>query len=272
MVVRPTIGSAIVRLLKGDYIFSNKVKENKKRKKISDASNYIGLTELYDNHEPRDDTPNYIDLTKFDDNHEPSDDAPDLRLFQFNCLFNVQRGLTKFDDNHEPSEDAPNYIDLTELENNIKYKLNNIDLTKMGNIHEPSKEGAPDYIDLTEFDDNLTIQNSIKHKVFQLYKRCTRIHSLKILLNNSPPIFEKLKVYYKNHFRFDDVKRCICGLYHTSSKNFHRHNGKITINKQSWSTNEILSLDIIFEYFKIQQFYCDVDGILKTFPYKISPP
>ncbi|CAB5379217.1 unnamed protein product [Rhizophagus irregularis] len=261
MVVRPTIGSAIVRLLKGDYIFSNKVKENKKRKKISDASNYIGLTELYDNHEPRDDTPNYIDLTKFDDNHEPSDDAPDLRLFQFNYL--------------------------TELENNIKYKLNNIDLTKMGNIHEPSKEGAPDYIDLTEFDDNLTIQNSIKHKVFQLVKKldaekykiilkiielkendkCTRIHSLKILLNNSPPIFEKL-----NHFRFDDVKRCICGLYHTSSKNFHRHNGKITINKQSWSTNEILSLDIIFEYFKIQQFYCDVDGILKTFPYKISPP
>ncbi|EXX76294.1 hypothetical protein RirG_034340 [Rhizophagus irregularis DAOM 197198w] len=89
--------------------------------------------------------------------------------------------LTKFDDNHEPSEDAPNYIDLTELENNIKYKLNNIDLTKIGNIHESSKKGAPDYIDLTEFDDNLTIQNSIKHKVFQLVKKLD-VEKYKIIL------------------------------------------------------------------------------------------
>jgi len=110
-------------------------------------------------------------------------------------------------------------------------------------------------------------------------------------LNNSPPIFEEpvdktllrlsqdnnftnylQKACHENHLRFDDVKRCIGGLYHTASKNFHGHNGKITINAQSWSTNEVLSLGVIFEYFKIQWSYRNADGVLNIFPYKILPP
>ena len=79
------------------------------------------------------------------------------------------------------------------------------------------------------------------------------------------------KVCNKNHLRFDDIKRYIGGLYHTASKNFHEHNGKITINTQSWSSNEVLSLGVIFEYFNIKYSYYNADGA-NTFPYKILLP
>ncbi|CAG8622193.1 24278_t:CDS:2 [Cetraspora pellucida] len=110
----------------------------------------------------------------------------------------------------------------------------------------------------------------------------------KIWSNGNPSIFEEpfdktllrlsedkkfmnflQKTCDENHLRFNDVKRCIDGLYHTASKNFHGHQ-EITINAQSWSDNEILSLGAIFEYFQIQWKYYNAEGILDNYPYKIS--
>ncbi|CAG8808789.1 4872_t:CDS:2, partial [Gigaspora rosea] len=72
-----------------------------------------------------------------------------------------------------------------------------------------------------------------------------------------------------NFLRLDDVIKCMSGLYHTASKGFHGHK-QITINahEQTWSSNEIFSLGVLFEFFKIPWEYYDVDG--RNYAYKIS--
>ncbi|CAG8481636.1 6977_t:CDS:2 [Scutellospora calospora] len=67
----------------------------------------------------------------------------------------------------------------------------------------------------------------------------------------------------KNHLKLEDVKKCIGGLYHTASKHLHGH-GNIVINEQSWSTNEIFSLAVIFEYYEVPWTYSG------NFPFKIG--
>ncbi|CAG8763840.1 240_t:CDS:1, partial [Dentiscutata heterogama] len=58
----------------------------------------------------------------------------------------------------------------------------------------------------------------------------------------------------ENNVQYEDVKRCLGGLYHQASKSFHGH-GSVMLNVQSWSPNEVLSIGVIFEYYKIPWSY-----------------
>lgn len=59
-----------------------------------------------------------------------------------------------------------------------------------------------------------------------------------------------MKTCENNYLRFDDVQKYVGGLYHNASKHFHGHD-KVIVDAQSWSANEVLSLSVIFEHFKI---------------------
>ncbi|CAG8739408.1 1541_t:CDS:2 [Dentiscutata erythropus] len=66
-----------------------------------------------------------------------------------------------------------------------------------------------------------------------------------------------------------DVKRCFGRLYHQVLKSFHGHES-IMLNTQLWSPNEVLSLAMISEYYKIPWSYSKTEGVLADCLYKIQ--
>src|SRR5437660_12887803 len=73
-----------------------------------------------------------------------------------------------------------------------------------------------------------------------------------------------------NHLRYDDAQRCIKGLYHSASKDFHGHEQLIVIDSRSWSINEVLVLGVIFRHFNIPFEYCNSDGKVDDYPYMVQ--
>ncbi|CAG8721680.1 9190_t:CDS:2, partial [Funneliformis mosseae] len=197
-------------------------KENRKRQRTDDLPGNIN----YDY---------YVDLTELDD-------SP---IIQKSIKNKICRLVKKFEEEKEEAEKR------TILEDNLKFRWE----TKE---HRQSM---------------LRLENTGSVRGALEYVRS------KILLNNSFPTFEEpidktllrlsqdqnflsylQKMCHENQLRIEDIRRCIGGLYHTASKNFHGH-GKIIINSSSWSANEVLSLGVIFEYFKIEWSYHNADGL-----------
>ncbi|CAG8759206.1 26171_t:CDS:2 [Gigaspora margarita] len=72
-----------------------------------------------------------------------------------------------------------------------------------------------------------------------------------------------------NGLRYDDVQNCIRGLYHSASKHFHGREQQVVIDSRDWSSNEVFVLGIMFRHFKIPFLYCNEDGKLDDYPYKL---
>ncbi|RHZ73916.1 hypothetical protein Glove_228g39 [Diversispora epigaea] len=53
-----------------------------------------------------------------------------------------------------------------------------------------------------------------------------------------------------NHVPLEAVKKCIGGLYHTTSKSIHSQTDLVVCEKH-WEVNEIISLGLIFRYFRL---------------------
>src|SRR3954452_13699892 len=73
-----------------------------------------------------------------------------------------------------------------------------------------------------------------------------------------------------NRIRYEDVQRCMGGLYHNASKSFHGHIDDVVIDSRSWSSNEVLLLGVLFEHYKIPYVYFDIHGKIADFPYKTT--
>ncbi|CAI2191159.1 13082_t:CDS:2, partial [Funneliformis geosporum] len=72
-----------------------------------------------------------------------------------------------------------------------------------------------------------------------------------------------------NSLRYEDVQKCVGGLYHSTSKHFHGHEQKVIIDSRTWATNEIFLLGVIFRHYKVPFEYCNTDGKLEHYPYKL---
>ena len=72
-----------------------------------------------------------------------------------------------------------------------------------------------------------------------------------------------------NCLRYEDVQKCVGGLYHNASKSFHGHEGTIIIDSRTWSANEVFLLGVIFRHYKVSFDYCNTDGMLVDYPYKV---
>ncbi|RHZ64163.1 hypothetical protein Glove_326g74 [Diversispora epigaea] len=72
-----------------------------------------------------------------------------------------------------------------------------------------------------------------------------------------------------NSLRYDDVRKCIGGIYHTVSKPFHGHGNQIVIDKRTWVDNEVFLLGVMFRHYNIPFDYCNELGNLHEYPYKL---
>ncbi|CAG8581434.1 410_t:CDS:2 [Funneliformis caledonium] len=72
-----------------------------------------------------------------------------------------------------------------------------------------------------------------------------------------------------NNVTTDAVKKCIGGLYHTSSKGLHGYD-KIAIRAKDWEVNEIIALGLIFKYYRIPFIYWDEPDREAKFPYELA--
>ncbi|CAI2171526.1 10487_t:CDS:2 [Funneliformis geosporum] len=72
-----------------------------------------------------------------------------------------------------------------------------------------------------------------------------------------------------NRLQYEDVQKCVGGLYHSTSKHFHGHEQKVIIDSRTWATNEIFLLGVIFRHYKVPFEYCNTDGKLEHYPYKL---
>ncbi|CAG8541102.1 2313_t:CDS:2 [Dentiscutata erythropus] len=72
-----------------------------------------------------------------------------------------------------------------------------------------------------------------------------------------------------NNVNMEAVKKCIGGLYHTSSKGLHGYY-KVVICEKDWVVNEIIALGLIFKYYGIPFDYMNKEGHLVQFPYKLA--
>lgn len=79
-----------------------------------------------------------------------------------------------------------------------------------------------------------------------------------------------LKACTDNNLRFDDVKRCLGGLYAAVSKSFYgRDEHDIIIDENNWSADEIFVLGAIFKYYKIPFLYQNKFKHRVDFPFKL---
>ncbi|CAG8707375.1 23135_t:CDS:2, partial [Gigaspora rosea] len=148
---------------------------------------------------------------------------------------------------------------------------------------EKSNETSVSRVNEKEIDDKAVSAYSIDLSELDNYP-----HIKNIVSRNGPKIFEEpvdntllrlsqdqkftdflQKSCNDNHARYEDVKKCVSGLYHQVSKNFHGH-GSIMISAQTWSPNEILALMVILKYYKVPWSYSNTNGVLEDCPYKIS--
>ena len=72
-----------------------------------------------------------------------------------------------------------------------------------------------------------------------------------------------------NSLRYEDVQRCIGGLYHHSLKLMHGHKNDVVIDARDWASNEVAALGAIFHHFKVTFSYCDESGDTANYPYTI---
>ncbi|CAI2187003.1 14802_t:CDS:2 [Funneliformis geosporum] len=93
--------------------------------------------------------------------------------------------------------------------------------------------------------------------------------ALKILSHNEKFIKELTHACEANSLRYNDVRRSLGGLYHAASKNFHGHEKDIVIDSRSFTKNEVFVLGVLFRYFNIPYDYCNEDGDLVEYPYKV---
>ena len=65
-----------------------------------------------------------------------------------------------------------------------------------------------------------------------------------------------------NKIRVEDVTRCLGGLYHTASKQHHgrRKTDKVSIHLDSWSSNEVICLEVLFDMYDIPCHYFNSRG------------
>src|SRR4051794_8581002 len=70
-----------------------------------------------------------------------------------------------------------------------------------------------------------------------------------------------------NSLRYDDVKRCLGGLYDVASKRVHGRSIKMEIYEREWEPTDAAVLATLFRFYKIPYDYYDTNGDLKV-PYK----
>jgi len=73
-----------------------------------------------------------------------------------------------------------------------------------------------------------------------------------------------------NNVNVEAVKKCMGGLYHTSSKGLHGYD-KVVIYEKDWVVNEIIALGLIFKYFGVSFEYMNGNDHFVEFPYKLAP-
>ncbi|CAG8573206.1 44921_t:CDS:2 [Gigaspora margarita] len=78
-----------------------------------------------------------------------------------------------------------------------------------------------------------------------------------------------IKTCEKNQVNIEAVKKCIGGLYHTSSKELHGYD-KVVIFEKDWAVNEIIALGLIFKYYGVPFEYMNANEQLVEFPYKLA--
>ncbi|CAG8762272.1 23434_t:CDS:2 [Gigaspora margarita] len=78
-----------------------------------------------------------------------------------------------------------------------------------------------------------------------------------------------IKTCEKNQVNVEAVKKCIGGLYHTSSKGLHGYD-KVVIFETDWVVNEIIALGLIFKYYGVPFEYRNANEQLVEFPYKLA--
>ncbi|CAG8753186.1 18736_t:CDS:2, partial [Gigaspora rosea] len=72
-----------------------------------------------------------------------------------------------------------------------------------------------------------------------------------------------------NDVHLESVKKCLAGLYHTSSKALHSRTNEIEICAKDWETNEVIALGVIFKFFRINFIYLDELEKETEYPYEI---
>ncbi|CAI2178616.1 10765_t:CDS:2 [Funneliformis geosporum] len=93
--------------------------------------------------------------------------------------------------------------------------------------------------------------------------------ALKVLSDNEEFIKELTHACEANFLRYNDVQRSLGGLYHAASKNFHGHEKDIVIDSRSFTKNEVFVLGVLFRHFNVPFNYCDENGKLVEYPYKV---
>ncbi|CAI2187446.1 19314_t:CDS:2 [Funneliformis geosporum] len=268
-----------------NYIDLTKLDDDPSIQNSIKPSTSNNVTKLLDNiiHEPEG-VPNYIDLTELDDNPSVQNNIKH-KIFQLVKKMEAEKYEIILKIMEIKEADKLKTVErVMKMNEDEKFETIKREEAEKRTIVEKKEAEKQAIVEKKEADNQKALWEAKEYR--QSILRLENTGSIrgalefirsKILLNRSPSIFEEpvdktllrlsqdknftnylQKACHENHLRFDDVKRCVGGLYHTASKNFHGH-GKITINAQSWSTNEVLSLGVIFEYFKIQWSYCNAD-------------
>ncbi|CAJ0870021.1 5745_t:CDS:2 [Entrophospora sp. SA101] len=73
-----------------------------------------------------------------------------------------------------------------------------------------------------------------------------------------------------NSLRYEDVRKCIGGLYHHSSKLMHGHKNDVVIDARDWAPNEVAALGTMFNHFKISYSYCNDSGNIDNYPFTFN--
>lgn len=76
-----------------------------------------------------------------------------------------------------------------------------------------------------------------------------------------------MKACKDNHQQPKDLFKCIGGLYHRASCDFHGHEPDIIIDSLSWKKVEVIALGVIFRHHNVSFLYCDRDGKIVDYPY-----
>jgi hypothetical protein len=180
------------------------------------------------------------------------------------------------------------YDDIKNLEMNQKDVIKNLELNQKDVISKMKFKERELELDISlltswylRMNNRLTVRGALEH-IRYLYasKEIPKKNSYSIndkqdvtlqALSNENDVIEALEASSEaNRIRPNDMKKCVAGLYHSSSKHYHGVVSEyVTIDERDYTPSEVISLAVLFSIYHIEFDYVNTQGVYEMFPYKI---